>query len=134
MTNKREGKQVSTEEQGIARPPRVFIINEPLKKDLETGELEPFLPMESAANFGDVVKVTPDGSPPGNLKPYLAMLREKLADFREEDYLVLVGDQALLVAAAAIVGTSETGKLRVLKWERRLNAYAPLVLDTGEPQ
>jgi hypothetical protein len=112
-------------------PSKVYVINEPLKKDAATGAMAKWLPMESAAAFGEVVEVLPPGSPPAALDGYVAILRERLKDFREDDYLVLVGDQSLLVAAAAIVGWSDAGKLRVLKWSRNANAYEPLLLNFG---
>lgn len=112
--------------------PTVFLINEPLKRNHE-GELERWLPLGSLLNFGEVVRVLPDGSPPASLDGYLAILREKLAGWRDGDMIALVGDQTLLAAAAIIVGgiTGGRGKVKVLKWERRQESYAPVVLNLG---
>lgn len=113
---------------------RVYLINEPLKRDPD-GELVRWLPMESLAKFGEVVRVLPDGSPPAALDGYLGILAERLGDWRDGDYLVCVGDQTLLVAAAAILGSylAPGEKLRVLKWERRQESYAPVVLNVAAP-
>ena len=122
---------------------RVFIVNEPLRKNDVTGELEKFLPLESAAKFGEVVKLTPDGSPPGNIAPWLKMINDGLEGWQDGDYLVLVGDQALLAYAASIVGgtleelwaaardEASVPKFRVLKWERRQYSYSPLTLESA---
>lgn len=113
---------------------RVFIANEPLRKNDETGAYERFLPMESAANFGEVVKLTPDGSPPGNVAPWLKMIREGVeASWADGDFLVLVGDPVLLAYAAYAIAdaTAEGGTLRVLKWERRQHSYSPLTLESA---
>ena len=112
--------------------PKVFIVNEPLKRNDVTGAYERFLPMESAASFGEVVKLTPDGSPPANPGPYMKMIRDGLDAWEDGDFLVLVGDQALLAYAASVVGETlgdglDAGTLRFLKWERRAESYRPLI-------
>lgn len=114
--------------------PKVFVVNEPLRRNHESGELERFLPIHLAAQFGDVVKLTPDGAPPANLASVLKNMVEDLKGFREaEDYLVCVGNQPLLIAAAAMVGANiKGGRLRVLQWDARDGAYAPITLRIGE--
>lgn len=110
--------------------PTVWLVNEPLKRNFD-GDLERWLPLGTLAAFGDVVRCLPDGSPPASLDGYLAILREKLDGWRDGDMLVCVGDQTLLVAAAMMIGakTGGRGRMRVLKWERRQNSYAPVVLN-----
>lgn len=112
--------------------PTVYLINEPLKRTID-GDLERWLPLGSLINFGKVVRVLPDGSPPASLDSYLEILRAKLAGYRDGDFIALVGDLTLLTAAAVVVGgiTGGRGKLKVLKWERRLESYAPVVLNFG---
>lgn len=112
--------------------PIVWLINEPLKR-LDGGELERWLPLGSLITFGEVVRVLPDGSPPASLDGYVAILREKLAPWRDGDMIALVGDLTLLTAAAIVVGgiTGGRGKVKVLKWERRLESYAPVILNFG---
>ena len=109
---------------------KVFLVNEPLKKDPATGEYAPFLPMGSARSFGEVVELTPKGSPGSNISASMEPIRKGLEAWRDGDFLVLVGDHALLAYAASVVGEKlRAGEaLRLLKWERRLEAYAPLTL------
>lgn len=112
-----------------ARSPKVFVVNEPMRRNPVTREFERWLPMATAGNFGEVVELLPPGSPPANLAGYVALLERGLESFREGDYLVCVGDQPLLVVAAALIGARLGGaKFKVLKWERRSEAYAPLSL------
>ncbi len=109
----------------------VFIINEPLRKDEATGEYVPFLPMESAHSFGRVVELTPKGNPRGSIADALRSIRDGLDGWRDGDFIVLVGDQALLAYAAAIVGAKlakTRGSLRFLKWDRGLRTYTPLFM------
>ena len=109
---------------------KVFLVNKPLKKDPATGEYAPFLPMGSARSFGEVIELTPKGSPGSNISASMEAIRKGLESWRDGDFLVLVGDQALLAYAASVVGEKlRSGEaLRLLKWERRLEAYAPLTL------
>lgn len=117
--------------------PRVFIVNEPLKKNDQTGEYEQFLPMDSAANFGEVIELTPKGNPGSNPATWMGAIREGLQSWEDGDFIVLVGDQAMLAYAASVVGeyieyrdaeglTAPT--LRFLKWERRQGGYVPMTL------
>ena len=115
--------------------PKIFIINEPLRKNDETGEYERFLPMESAHDFGEVVKLTADGNPGSNLQGAMRCIREGLESWRDGDFIVLVGDQALLAYAASVVGKKlarSKGSLRFLRWERRQSSYAPLFMREPE--
>lgn len=119
--------------------PRVFLINEPLRKDDATGELIRFLPIERAADHGEIVRLTPDGSPPGNLAPWLRMIDDGLRAWEDGDYIVLVGDQGLLAYASSVIGAHIAdrlaatdgeigGTLRALKWSRHKSAYEPVSL------
>lgn len=92
--------------------------------------------MESAARFGEVIELTPKGSPPANLGPLLESIATQISDnWKDGDFLVLVGDQALLSYAAMIIGGNIAldggGTMRVLKWERRQNSYSPLTLESA---
>lgn len=116
----------------------VFIVNEPLKKNDATGEYERFLPLDSAIDFGDVViKLTADGSPGSNLAGAMHVIRDGLKSWQDGDFIVLVGDQALLAYAASVVGAKiagNRGTLRFLKWERRQGRYVPLPMREPETE
>lgn len=116
---------------------RVFIVNEPLKKDDATGEYVRFLPVDSASNFGTVVELTPKGNAGGNPAVWMKAIREGLEAWEDGDYIVLMGDQAMLAYATSVVGEwigecdvlgNKVPTLRFLKWERRQGAYTPLAL------
>lgn len=127
----------------MSRKPYVFVVNEPLRKNETTGELERFLPIERARAWGEVVKLSPDGSPGADPRSWMRPIREKLEELWEDgDFVVLVGEQSMLAYAAAIVGeyvercradavdnaSAEVPTIRLLKWDRRANEYAPLIL------
>lgn len=119
--------------------PKVFLVNEPLRKNDTNGDYEKFLPIEKAGDHGDVVRLTPDGSPPGNPASWLRMIDEGLANWKDGDFVVLVGDQGLLAYASAAIGAriefltakskgEDQPVFRALKWSRHNSRYDPLSL------
>lgn len=58
-------------------------------------------------------------------------VRTALADFRRDvDFIGLLGDPALIALTMMVLGFSlSTAKVRVLKWDRHLGAYYPIVLE-----
>ena len=61
--------------------------------------------------------------------PVVRALREKLAGFSDDDYLVPIGDPAIMAAAAAIAASFNHGRVRLLKWDRERRIYWPVQLD-----
>lgn len=119
---------------------RVFVVNEPLRRNPETGAYEPFLPLDSAADYGEVVELTAKGNPGSNLAGAMRAIRAGLDRWRDGDYVVLVGDQALLAYAASVIGEKIAAapgaakpQLRLLKWERREERYVPLTMREALP-
>lgn len=113
--------------------PTVWLINESLKWVDE--KLVRHLPLETLKNFGTVVRCLPDGNPPAFLDGYVAILREKLAAWRDGDFIACVGDSVLLVAAAVIVGglVGGKGEVRTLKWSRKYQTYEMVVIILEDP-
>jgi len=56
-------------------------------------------------------------------------LRKLLRDFNDEDYVLLVGDPAIIAATAALVADINHGKFNVLKWDRLAGKYYPLSIN-----
>jgi len=110
--------------------PRVFVPNEPLRKNANTGEWERYLPLDSLVKYGEVVELTPKGRA-RSFDESCAAIRKGLKElWRDGDYLVLVGDYALVAFAGFALGEyAEDGeKLRFLKWDRRKESYASLIV------
>lgn len=106
---------------------RVFVVNEPAKRDgSRTMDLTP------ATEFGELVFLAPAGDVPLDLRPSVEMLREGLASFTAEDYLLPVGHPMLIAAAGALAAQASGGRVRMLLWRGGLGRYVPVSADLGE--
>jgi len=56
-------------------------------------------------------------------------LRKKLKNFDDEDYLLLVGDPAIIASTSAVVADINHGKFKMLKWDRESSKYYPLSVN-----
>lgn len=97
--------------------PKVYVINEPLRRDHATGGFGRFLNIRPAAQFGELVYVLPAGQLPADPQPSLTMLHEKLSAYTPADYLLLIGEVTMIGAAAAIAAHYAKGTIQTLRWE-----------------
>tara|TARA_R100000231_G_C5292207_1_gene154953 strand:+ start:380 stop:727 length:348 start_codon:yes stop_codon:yes gene_type:complete len=56
-------------------------------------------------------------------------IRKKLERFNDEDFLLLVGDPAIIAVAAVVASGINNGKFKLLKWDRIAGKYYPLSID-----
>lgn len=61
--------------------------------------------------------------------PVARTMRQKLASFCDDDYLVPIGDPAAIAMAAAIAASVNDGRFKLLKWDRELERYYPVEID-----
>ena len=64
--------------------------------------------------------------------PLIFKLRQKLKDFRVQDYLLLTGDPAIIGVACSIVSDMTNGKYKLLKWDRQEKKYYPIEINLYE--
>lgn len=107
---------------------KVYVTQEKARKI--NGEWVSEFDMTPALKYGEVVILMPPGSSFFSPVPTIRALREKLDGFTEEDYILPVGDPAIMVAAAMIAGNKNTGRIKLLKWDRYEGQYVPLQIDT----
>ena len=84
----------------------------------------------SAEKFGNLKVLLPDNR---NIilsaGPVAHKLRKELKDFCDEDYLLLIGDPAIIAVAGAIAAENNNGRFRVLKWDRNEAQYYDIEID-----
>ena len=86
--------------------------------------------IRSAEKFGDLKVLLPDNrqivlsSGPISFK-----LRQELKTFSDDDYLLLIGDPAIIAVAAAVAANVNNGRFKVLKWDRDDKAYYDIEID-----
>lgn len=104
----------------------VFVTCEPTKKTafgVKTLDLSP------AFKYGDVEVLIQHNQSLLAPVPTVRELRNKLATFCDEDYILPVGDPALIATVAIVAAQINDGKVRFLKWDRFLNAYIVVQID-----
>ena len=84
----------------------------------------------SAEKFGDLKVLLPDNR---NIilsaGPVTQKLRKELRDFCDKDYLLLIGDPAIIAVAGAIASENNNGRFKVLKWDRNEMKYYDIEID-----
>tara|TARA_R100001594_G_scaffold31921_1_gene59377 strand:- start:307 stop:711 length:405 start_codon:yes stop_codon:yes gene_type:complete len=109
--------------------PYVYIVQEiPGTKDCK-----PKINIMGAKEYGSFKFLLPELSQiifsPG---PLIFKLRQKLKDFRVQDYLLLTGDPAIIGVACSIVSDMTNGKYKLLKWDRQEKKYYPIEINLYE--
>lgn len=112
---------------------RVYVAKDPKRRNRATGEWERAIDLTPARKFGELVFLLPDGSRPALSQRLVDELRHGLKDYSDNDYLLPVGDPALIALTAAIAARTNGGRLRLLCWDRLLRCYlASDVLAWGQ--
>jgi hypothetical protein len=62
-------------------------------------------------------------------QPTIRKLRNLLKDFKDNDYLLLVGDPALIGLTCSVVSTISNGRYNMLKYDRIERDYFPIRVD-----
>ena len=65
----------------------------------------------------------------GELLPLASLFKRKLKNFSDKDFLLLIGDPALIGVAVTVASDINDGKVTVLKWDRIEKMYYPVKLS-----
>ncbi len=63
--------------------------------------------------------------------PVARTMRQKLANFTDEDFIVPIGDPAAIAMAASVASYYNYGRFKLLKWDRETERYYPVEIDLG---
>ena len=106
---------------------KVYLTQE-IPVDRETGQ--PKYNVLGAAKYGDITTLLPMYSQiilsPG---PLILKLRTLLKDYKNEDYLLLSGDPAVIGVVCSVVSDITNGKYKLLKWDRQEKTYYPIEIN-----
>ena len=84
----------------------------------------------SARQYGDFEVLLPSNT---NIMlssaPSVRRMKKILQDYKEEDYLLLIGDPAAIGVACSIAALYNRGRYKVLKWDRQEGLYYPVEID-----
>jgi hypothetical protein len=83
-----------------------------------------------ALQFGEIVTILPPNAQVlFSVVPAVSRIKRKLEKFTDEDYLVLIGDPAVIGIVCSVAAAKNNGRFKVLKWDRREKLYVPLQID-----
>ena len=86
--------------------------------------------IRSAEKFGDLKVCLPDNRQMIlSSGPLTFKLKQELKDFNDKDYLLLIGDPAIIAIAGAIASEMNRGKFKVLRWDRNESRYYDIEID-----
>ena len=86
--------------------------------------------VRSAEKFGDLKIMLPDRKQMILASgPLTFELQKHLKDFNDNDYLLLIGDPAIIAVAGAIAAEHNNGRFKVLKWDRNETRYYDIEID-----
>ena len=83
-----------------------------------------------AREYGDLKVLLPSNTnivlSPG---PTIRRLRTGLKEFNNSDYLLLMGDPAVIGLACVVASEINTGEFSILKWDRIEKVYYPVKIN-----
>ena len=86
--------------------------------------------IRSAEKFGDLKVVLPDNKQIVlSSGPLTFKLKHALKDFNDNDYLLLMGDPAIIALAGAVASDVNGGRFKILKWDRDEKKYYDIEID-----
>jgi hypothetical protein len=105
---------------------KVYVPQQPSRFDSATKLWIPTINVDSAREFGEIVVMLPPNANRLHTAPLVAALKEQLALFTRDDYIVALGDPSLIAAAACIAALKTGGRFNMLKWDRMTSSYIPV--------
>lgn len=106
--------------------PRVFVVQKTMRWDAQKGELVPKFDLEPAEEYGEVIYLLSPTAAPFNPDTVLPELHQKLESITENDYLLLVGNPALIGIVCAIAADYSQGCFNLLQWSGKERRYLPI--------
>ena len=86
-----------------------------------------------ATQFGNLKVLLPENSQIILSPAYVIQtLRQKLKEYKKDDYLLLTGDPAIIGVACSIVSDITNGKYNLLKWDKQEKSYYPIKINLYE--
>ena len=83
-----------------------------------------------ATQYGQLKVLLPENSQIILSPAYvITTLKQKLKDYKSNDYLLLTGDPAIIGVACSIVSDITNGKYKLLKWDKQERRYYPVEID-----
>lgn len=83
-----------------------------------------------AGRFGDLIPLLPPGRQITlSSSPVVRLLKNKLKDFNDKDFLLAMGDPVAIGIASMVASDINNGKVNMLKWDRENQCYYNVPID-----
>ena len=109
--------------------PTVYIVQEPTRRNRNTGQMESTFDLTPAAAYGDLKVMLPPGNVMLSSKPMSDKLKHELRNFNDNDFLLAIGAPAAFATATAIAAKFNMGRYKLLTWDRESRAYISVSFD-----
>ena len=100
-----------------------------MRRNRDTGELEPAFDLTPAAVYGELKVMLPPGNIMLATAPMIAKLTHELRNFTDDDYVLGVGSTAAIMAVGGIAAKVNCGRYALLQWDRKSQAYIVMRTD-----
>jgi len=101
----------------------VYAPMQPSRYDRDLELWVPTMNLDPAQRYGTLQVLLPPAAGRVAIGQITDVLRERLKNFSDRDYIVAVGDPSLIVATALIAAAKTGGKVNLLKWDRITSDY-----------
>jgi len=102
--------------------PRVFIPQIVHRYDHLKHDMVPAFDFSAAAMFGQLTPILSAGEDTAYLCLITPQICAALADFKEGDYFLAVGDPAVIAICSGVI-LRQVNKMNLLKWDRKTQVY-----------
>lgn len=82
-----------------------------------------------ASEYGDLKTLLPPGQVTLSTAPTIRTLRDKLRSFSDSDFLLAIGDPIAIGLSVAVAASFNSGKVKMLKWDRQECRYYAIEAD-----
>ena len=83
-----------------------------------------------AGRFGDLIPLLPPGRQITlSSAPVVKLLKNKLKNFNDKDFLLAMGDPVAIAIASMVASDINNGKVNMLKWDRENQCYYNVPID-----
>lgn len=108
--------------------PRVFIPQLPMRRN-NVGTLIPMMDLTPAEKYGELVTLLPHGRAALDPETSLPLLREKLKNFRPDDFILPIGAPVLTAWTAVIAAAAHSEPIKMLVWDDKYHRYDVVIAN-----
>lgn len=118
-----------------ASAPKVYLVNLAYRRvsaqqPMAPVTLEPVVDVSPATKYGELVLLLETTYRlPSDLSPFLDEIKRGMANFRANDYVLIVGDPGAVAITLAMAAQRTGGIVKVLRWDPHAGEYVEHVWD-----